>query len=183
MPWRTLKIMRREEILAACFPDGAAQQGLPTSPALANLAGIAIDEAIRRKIKKASWRAAYTRYADDLSLSFPAVPECGTETVIAAVDEIVRRCGHQLNARKTRIQKAGAGRWECCGVMVDDKGVHIHRRQRRLLRALTHNAQKPGVDKKTCQRAAGLSEWAKLRKPVTAEEKRERKRPSPEGKY
>lgn len=56
-----LPATRREEILTTCFPDGAAQQGLPTSPALANLAGIAIDEAIRRKIKKSGWRAASYR--------------------------------------------------------------------------------------------------------------------------
>lgn len=128
----------KAQILSLCFPDGAAQQGLPTSPALANLAGIAIDKAIRRKIKNEWQGAAYTRYADDLSLSFPSVPVNGAYDVILAVNDIVHGCGHSLNPLKLRVQHATAGRWECCGVMVDGQGVHISRRQRRILRAAEH---------------------------------------------
>ena len=129
----------QEGFLMACFPDGAAQQGLPTSPALANLAGIAIDEAILQENEKHGWNAVYTRYADDLTLSFPSMPDCGINAVIASVDEIVRRHGHRLNRKKIRIQQARSGRWECCGVMLDERGVHVSRKQRRLLRAMEHN--------------------------------------------
>lgn len=160
----------RNKIISACFVDGAAQQGLPTSPALANLAGIAIDEAIRSKIDEQWHGAEYTRYADDLSLSFPSVPSCGTDSVIACLEEIAEKHGQIINKMKTRIQFAKNGRWECCGVMVDRGGIHISRRQRRELRVAEHRA-KVDPTRKNRYRAGGLREWAKLKMPLTAEEK------------
>ena len=161
----------KEVIIGHCFPDGAAQQGLPTSPALANLAAIGIDEAIRKLIKKQWITAVYTRYADDLSISFPDTPEEPTETIIAKINEIVSRCGHSINAEKTKIQLAKAGRWECCGVMVGNEGVVISRKQRRKLRILNYMAERS--DNCTLmKRAIGLAEWSKLKKPVTEEERR-----------
>lgn len=160
----------RKKILTACFVDGAAQQGLSTSPALANLAGIAIDEAIRRKIDEQWHGAEYTRYADDLSLSFPVAPSCGTDSVIACLEEIVEKHGQIINKKKTRIQLAKSGRWECCGVMVDRNGIYISRRQRRELRVAEHRA-KTDPTRKNRYRAGGLREWAQLKIPLTAEEK------------
>lgn len=161
----------REEILQKCIIDGATQQGLPTSPALANLAGISIDEAIRRKIKKCWHGAIYTRYADDLSISFPEIDRSEAKAVVADISEIVQRCGHTINKRKIRIQHAKGGRWECCGVMVDDDGIHISRNQRRKLRlALYVNEKFPS--RSTKRKASGLLEWSKLKKPLTVEERR-----------
>lgn len=162
-----------EKVTAFCFPDGAAQQGLPTSPAIANLAGIAIDEAIRRKIKRVWTGATYTRYADDISISFPAELPCRAEEIIEEVKAIAERCGHRINNKKTRVQPAKAGRWECCGVMIDEKKICISRKQRRKLRMLRYlNDHYP--ESATAGKVAGLEEWSRLRAPITEEEKRER---------
>ncbi|MHB1762668.1 MAG: reverse transcriptase family protein [Acidimicrobiales bacterium] len=142
--------------------DGAARQGLPTSPAVANLAASDLDKAILRWIERGAKQVVYTRYADDLTLSFddPAL----ISALRDAVPQIVRRCGFALNPRKVRVQAAAAGRRIVCGVAVDDVGVHPTRAARRRLRAAQHQGHSA--------QAEGLAEWCKLRPP------RERRRVS-----
>ena len=49
----------------ALFPNGIAEQGIPTSPVFSNIAAIPVDESI-----EVEWPdVIYTRYADDLSFS------------------------------------------------------------------------------------------------------------------
>ena len=59
-----------EEELSLCFIDGVARQGLPTSPAIANLAFFKIDQEIIDAIAEVGAYTMYTRYADDLIFSF-----------------------------------------------------------------------------------------------------------------
>jgi len=159
--------------LEKCFPGGAARQGLPTSPAIANLAASGLDEAIRKRLQKmqiAGW--VYTRYADDLSISSDVDDQATAEKIIAEVRQIVCRCGFKMNDKKTRIQRSSAGRREVCGLTVDES-VHIPRRMARKLRAARHNyvrASKAGADKKELSRLerkfVGLLEFSLLKQPV-----------------
>lgn len=172
--------------------DCRARQGLPTSPALANLAGIAMDEAILKKLKKLGVvGAVYTRYADDLSISMDCDDQATAEAVIAAVTEIANRCGFRVNARKTRVKRASAGNRECCGVMATPDGVAISRHTRRNIRAAEHNlaaATKNGADAKTIRRLSaklrGLREFATLKTPriISEREKSEAARLADAGK-
>ncbi|MBO1996760.1 hypothetical protein J4714_12815 [Staphylococcus epidermidis] len=59
-----------EDVIEKCFIDGAPRQGLPTSPAISCLAFISCDNKIIESIGKISDDIKYTRYADDLCLSF-----------------------------------------------------------------------------------------------------------------
>lgn len=139
-------------------------QGLPTSPAAANIAAAAMDEAIARRIAKLSAedRISYTRYADDLAFSFDR-PETRAMLMIE-IPQIVSRCGWRINAAKTRFMPASAGRREICGVLIDaDGALHPRRSTRRKLRAALHQHR--------AESARGLAEWCKLISPKTPQQR------------
>jgi hypothetical protein len=154
-------------------PDCRTRQGLPTSPALANLAAAPLDEAIRKRLAKMEIPGAvYTRYADDLSISMDCTDQETAQKVVAAVSEMVSRCGFRLNGKKTRIRRATGGNRECFGIMATEGGVEISRRMRRVIRAAEHNlevARKRGTDGRTVRKlerkVKGLREFAALKKP------------------
>ena len=129
-------------------------QGLPTSPAAANIAAAAMDRAIITKLKKVCpERVIYTRYADDLVFSFdnPAT----RLLLLAEIPQITSRCGWKINAGKTRFQPASAGRRDVCGVLIATDGtLHPRRATRKKLRAALHQGNRAS--------AAGLAEWCRL---------------------
>lgn len=145
------------EELSLVLVDGAARQGLPTSPAVANIAASDLDKAILKWVTKMSKQLIYTRYADDLTFSFddPAL----IPIIRRSVPEIVGRTGFRINPAKTRVQAATAGRRIICGVAVDDTGIHPTRQALRKLRAARHQGH--------LDHASGLEEWCKLRPPAT----------------
>ncbi|MCL6557263.1 MAG: reverse transcriptase family protein [Firmicutes bacterium] len=150
------------------FVDGAARQGLPTSPAVANLAASDMDAAILKWVKKSVKQIVYTRYADDLSFSFNDPEIIGR--LKSKIPEIVRRCGFKVNEAKTQVQAAVAGRRIICGVAVDGEGIHPTRSVKRRLRAALHQAGKGSPE--AAKSAKGLAEWCKLKLPQNPEEKR-----------
>ncbi len=138
-----------------CFVDGAARQGLPTSPAVANLAATVLDKAILKWIQKSGKNIVYTRYADDLTLSLDD-PQL-IPLIKAKVPEIVKRSGFVINTNKTTCQAAKYGRRKICGIAVDDHGIYPARETKRRLRAAKHQ--------KHHREAHGLEEWCKLKPP------------------
>ncbi len=141
--------------------DGHAAQGLPTSPAVANLAASPMDKAILKWITKSGKQMVYTRYADDLTFSGDEdeyIPK-----ILEAIPRIVSRCGFKVNPRKTHIYHSKGGRRTICGVSVGDNDIKVPRRTRRRLRAAQFQARN-GVELAP-QRAAGLLEWTKLKEP------------------
>jgi hypothetical protein len=105
----------------------------------------------------------YTRYVDDLIVSGPSVAIL--REMRAVIEEAVAAMGWRINARKTRIQWAGAGRRILCGVAVDADGLHPTRETRRRLRAALHQARLRPQDRRQRQRAEGLREWARCKPP------------------
>ncbi len=149
-----LKGKLKDEELASVLVDGAPRQGLPTSPAVANLAASDMDKAILKWRDKHKLQFIYTRYADDLSFSYddPSLMKLLLETI----PQIVGRCGFKVNPEKTRTMNARSGRRIITGVAVDD-AVHAPRRVKRRLRAALHQ-------KNTAQ-SRGLAEWCKVKTP------------------
>jgi len=133
-----------------------AAQGLPTSPAIANIAAAAMDRDILAAIQSIGSRMVYTRYADDLSFS------CRTEQerdwLLDMIPRIVERHGHRIAQHKTHVYDARAGRRIITGVAVDAHGVHPTRKMRRRLRAAQHQRR--------LDSAAGLREWCACRRPA-----------------
>ena len=141
--------------LALVIEDGAARQGLPTSPAVANIAFSAVDKAILKALRKAGKNAVYTRYADDLVFSFD---EPGLEVVIEKiVRENVSRAGFKVNDKKTSLQTSKTGRRIITGIGVDENGIYPTREMKRRLRAALHQ--------QNIHQAQGLAEVCKVKTP------------------
>ena len=113
-----------------CFPDGAARQGLPTSPLMGNMACAKMDrELLRLGVR-------YTRYADDLTFSFNETARA--DGLLSEVPRIVREHGFMVNDAKTHLMSAKAGRRIVTGVAVGRDDVHETRGNKRRRRAAQH---------------------------------------------
>ena len=148
-------------------PDGACRQGLPTSPAAANVCFAACDHDIIQALNAAGIQFVYSRYADDLTFSVMTRDE--VEAILSMVPVVVKDRGFILNEKKTHVQYAGAGRRIITGVAVDETGVYPTRKSRRRLRAAKHRMTLPckyGVALHRKHRAAGLAEWCKCKPPM-----------------
>ena len=110
-------------------------QGAPTSPRLSNLINFGLDESIRRFV--CGWRrGAYTRYADDLTISFRRDYPQRIRGVIQFVTRRLRRDGYELNPSKVRILRQHQQQ-RVTGLVVNGR-VNIPRQIRRKLRAIEH---------------------------------------------
>lgn len=154
--WRHLLGLIPEDLVEKVTYDGAARQGLPTSPLVSNIAASTLDKRLLTFTKPRG--IVYTRYADDLTFSTndqAVLPDLDLQVRLSVDD-----CRFRLNHKKTRVQHARAGRRIITGVGVDDSGLHPTRKVRRRLRAATHKRHRAS--------AAGLREWCKLKPPAAA---------------
>ena len=116
-----------------CCCGGRLPQGAPTSPALSNFVCRALDSELRKLA--ARYKARYTRYADDLTFSFSAIPldRLPAEMFLVGRDghnrpsvepgmllsEILRGQGFVANPTKTR-GTGRDGRQMVTGIVVND---------------------------------------------------------------
>jgi len=149
-----------EEMIQRVCVEGAPRQGLPTSPTVANIAAKWLDFALQHIADKLG--GAYTRYADDLTISHNDAIAPADLTV--EVRRLVEHHGFTLNERKTEHQTARGGRRILCGVGVDDVGVYPTRKQKRRLRAAVHQS---ALSRTAKNHARGLAQWC--RTPIPAE--------------
>lgn len=117
------------------FVEGAARQGLPCSPTIANVAFRLADEEIAAMC--AALGVVYTRYADDLIFSSNSVDSL--KEVRRQLPEILQRHRYQINPAKWRLQDAAWGRRQILGLSVAED-IRVPRRTMRRLRLLEHYA-------------------------------------------
>lgn len=175
--------------LVECFVEDMAAQGLPTSPALANIAASPMDAEIWERFCKTGGRfgsppAVMTRYADDITLSTNS--EVTVKLLLDEIPKIVERHGFKVNPEKTKVQCAKAGRRIITGIAVGEKDVEVPREIRRRIRAGKHQ-DKHGLRRRTIRRILlnqrkwkkrlplrlrfhwqlqGLQQWARLKHPA-----------------
>jgi RNA-directed DNA polymerase len=153
---------------------GAARllpQGACTSPAITNLICRRLDKRLHGLCVQAGF--VYTRYADDLTLSGNV--SSNVERLLRHAREIIRSEGFTVHPRKTRVMPR-TRRQEVTGLTVNVR-PDISRRERRLLRAVLHNAGEHGIESQNrdgredfAQYLTGRVEYASMVAPDKAAE-------------
>lgn len=115
-------------------------QGAPTSPALANLSAYSLDVRIAGLAKK--YKATYTRYADDLTISGSASLISGLRQLIPLAERIVRDERFRVNRAKRRVLRRNQ-RMTVTGIVVNDH-LNMNRRDFDRLKAILHNCVTQG---------------------------------------
>jgi retron-type reverse transcriptase len=153
-----------------CTDEGRLPQGAPTSPALSNLVCRRLDERLSTLVK--GFQGHYTRYADDLTLSFPAFgynkrlrPHKRTSKpdrskahprlarpvrspsrgLLTTVRKIIEEEGFRIQMKKkVRVQRPHQ-RQTATGLVVN-RAVNLPREARRRIRALQHRRRLGQLD-------------------------------------
>ncbi|MFM8678171.1 MAG: reverse transcriptase domain-containing protein [Alphaproteobacteria bacterium] len=133
---RRLSPEARRLVVDACSMGGGLPIGAPTSPAIANLVMLPVDRALAKVAARHG--IAYTRYADDLTLSGddPA-------RMLPFLRELVGQLGYRLDPKKTNFFRRGR-RQVVTGLVVNER-VSVPRKLRRRLRAAVHRVATQGA--------------------------------------
>ena len=139
-----------------CLP-----QGSPASPALTNSACMRLDRRLTGLAEKFGWR--YTRYADDLTFSFPVSDDRKplTEQLIKWITEIANSEGFSVRTDKTKVM-GGGNRQEVTGLVVNGQtDPRTPREIRKMLRAAIHNLKqgKPFQEGESLQTLIGYAAY------------------------
>lgn len=115
--------------------DGGLPQGAPTSPRLSNLVNYVLDCRIERYVKK--HKGVYTRYADDITVSYPKDYPKYVRGTVQVVRRTCKAMGYTVHTRgKLRIVRRHQQQ-RVTGLVVNEK-VQLPRNKRRQLRAIEH---------------------------------------------
>jgi RNA-directed DNA polymerase len=120
---------------------GLLPQGAPTSPAIANLVCGRLDARMAGLARSAG--AAYTRYADDLTFSFPPGEPRDVGRFFWWANAILQQEGFNENVQKRRVLRS-TQRQQVTGVVVNE-AVHLPREDRRRFRATLSNCERHGL--------------------------------------
>jgi RNA-directed DNA polymerase len=150
-----------------CTHEGQLPQGAPTSPALSNLICRRLDTRLASLAAKLGGQ--FTRYADDITLSFPRFggsthhePKESSRShartvsrkVLATVKAIIEEEGFKIQwKKKVRAQRAHQQQ-TATGLVVNNK-VDLPRAVRRRIRAMQHGERKGTLGTKEKQRLRG----------------------------
>jgi retron-type reverse transcriptase len=119
---------------------GVLPQGAPTSPAITNLVCRRLDARLAALAKKAG--GTYTRYADDLTFSFPKEPD-KIGRLLWFIDQICTQEGFTENTKKRKVYRRSCQQ-RVTGIVVNERPA-VPRRERRRFRAILANVKKNGL--------------------------------------
>ena len=131
----------KEKWVYVASGDRCLPQGSPASPSLTNAACLRLDRRLDGYATKYGWR--YTRYADDLTFSFPAdsAKSPKTDLLIKRVQEFVVSEGFIVHPNKTDKMGTG-GQQKVTGLIVNGVGKpRVSKGFRDNLRAAIHNQE------------------------------------------
>lgn len=116
--------------------EGGLPQGAPTSPALSNLVNYFMDVQLSRAAAKK--KGTYTRYADDIAISYPLDYPHTVQSIIDKVRAVVRSKGYRVHSLRKRRVRRQHQRQVVTGLVVNVR-PQLSREQRRWLRAVGHH--------------------------------------------
>jgi retron-type reverse transcriptase len=140
--------------------EDSLPQGAPTSPRLSNLVHFAFDARMERFVRFR--HGAYTRYADDISISFPLDYPRRIRGTIQYARRLAKYFGLRIHVRgKLRILRSHQQQ-RVTGLVVNQK-AQLPRSKRRLLRAIEHHLR---TDRATTLTEAQLKGWRALQEMI-----------------
>jgi retron-type reverse transcriptase len=144
------------------WQDGLPQ-GAPTSPRLSNLLNYMMDARLDGLAKYLG--GAYTRYADDITFSFPT-NDLGVEKVaILATADIVDDYGYRIHRRRKLSIRRSHQQQLVTGLVVNEKPA-LPRKMRRKLRAIRHHIETGRPATMTPEQLAG---WTALQQMIATQ--------------
>jgi len=134
-------ITHRGKTLYVASGPRALPQGAPTSPQITNALCRRMDRRLSGLSRMLGMK--YTRYADDLTFSFAALPQIRIGRFLWWVDGICFREGFVERPDKRRVLR-GKHQQRVTGIVVN-AGLHVPRADRKRFRAILHNCKRHGV--------------------------------------
>jgi RNA-directed DNA polymerase len=125
-----------ELLTRLCTYDDGLPQGAPTSPRLSNLLLYKLDHVLTRFVE--ARKGAYTRYADDITISFPKDYPRRIRGTIQFVARLARSMGLIVHDRKKLLILRQHQQQRVTGLIVNEK-MQLPRKVRRKLRAVDHH--------------------------------------------
>ena len=125
-------------LLKFCTYEDGLPQGAPTSPRLSNLVNYRVDARLAGMAAKLG--AVYTRYADDITISFADDDSDRIHYVQRFVRRVIEAEGYQIHRRKKLSIRRRHHRQVVTGLVVNDR-VNLPRATRRWLRAVEHRTR------------------------------------------
>jgi retron-type reverse transcriptase len=124
-----------------CTKKGSLPQGAPTSPAISNIYCIELDKDIVDQLNTVK-KGAYTRYADDITISANMDSGFYPEGAMKMVEQLVQQHELEMHHGKTNVALRNQ-RQIVTGILVN-KRLSLPRETRKKLRAAIHNAEVNG---------------------------------------
>jgi RNA-directed DNA polymerase len=143
-----------------CTHEGGLPQGAPTSPRLSNLLNYRLDA--RLTAMAARLGAHYSRYADDITLSFDRDNRDRIRYFIRFVKRATAAEGYRMHGRKKMRIRRRHQQQRVTGLVVN-AGVRLPRQTRRWLRAVEHHLRSGRPATLTPEQLAG---WQAFRQMV-----------------
>jgi retron-type reverse transcriptase len=142
--------------------DGGLPQGAPTSPRLSNLVNRQLDRLVDRFVGRR--RGRYTRYADDLTVSFPEDWPRHVRGTILKIRQIAGSQGYRVHGKPKLGTYRRHQRQLVTGLVVNVR-PDLPRKVRRRLRAIEHRLRTTGRATLTPEQLQGWKAYrAMLRK-------------------
>ena len=118
--------------------EGRLPQGAPTSPALSNLVNYELDARISKLVSNRG--GIYSRYADDITVSFSRDQTVDLKPLLALTFSVIRELGYEPHVGKKFDVRRPHQRQTVNGLVVNDR-ANLPRETRRWLRAVRHRTE------------------------------------------
>jgi len=150
-----------------CTHEGRLPQGAPTSPALSNLVTRLLDARLTGLVRR--YDGHYTRYADDLTFSFPAfgtrldwkastTAQTARARLLGMIQAIIEEEGFKIQ-RKKRVRIQRAHHCQTATGLVVNSRVNLPREFRRKIRAAEHHDRLGKLNTEGKARLRGWQSW------------------------
>ncbi len=139
--------------------EGGLPQGAPTSPRLSNLVNHGFDARVAAAVARR--KGTYTRYADDIAISFPKNYPRRMRGIIQRIRAIARSHGYRVHGPgKIRIMRPHQQQ-RVTGLVVNER-ARLPRKTRRWLRAVEHRIATGGKPSLTEAQLKGWQAYAEM---------------------